>query len=244
MNLDKAQSVALASDLSKTVSSSEDVEVAIFPPYVYLDAVLAAAGDSIAVGSQNVSDQGNGALTGEISSEMLQDLGAKMVILGHSERRSIMGECSGMVNSKTRRCLEVGLTPVVCVGETLEEREAGKTMDVVLQQCTESLADISNEDAAKVVIAYEPVWAIGTGKVATPEQAEEVHQGIRNWLVERFGSQVAEGLRILYGGSVKPDNASELLGRANIDGALVGGASLKADSFAGIIKAANDLVVA
>lgn len=243
MNLTKSEATALASGLQQAASSCSDVQVAIFPPYVYLECVLAAAG-SIKVGSQNVSEQPNGALTGEISTDMLLDLGASMVILGHSERRSIMGESSQVVNAKTRRCLEAGLTPVVCVGETLEEREAGNTMSVVLQQCQESLAELTQEDMAKIVIAYEPVWAIGTGKVATPEQAEEVHAGIRTWLQEQYGSEIAESLQILYGGSVKPDNASQLLGQPNIDGALVGGASLKVDSFAGIIEAAAGLPVA
>lgn len=245
MNLDRQQAVSLASGLKSLVESSADVQIAVFPPFVYLESVLAAvAGSGIQVGAQNVSDQPDGALTGEISTSMLQDLGATLVILGHSERRSIMGETSQVVNAKTRKCLETGLIPVVCVGETLEQREAGETMSVVLEQCRASLADLSTDDMGKVVIAYEPVWAIGTGKVATPEQAEEVHAGIRQWLVQEHGSEIAENLQILYGGSVKPANAGELLGQPNIDGALVGGASLQVESFGGIIQAASELAIA
>lgn len=243
MNLTKAEGVALVTAIASGVDASSGVEVAVFPPSVYLDGVIAAA-NGITVGAQNVSEKENGAMTGEISCEMLTDLGATQVILGHSERRAIMGETSGDVNSKAKRVIGSGLTPLVCVGELLEEREAGKTMEVVLGQCEESLAGFSQEDAAKTVIAYEPVWAIGTGKVATPDEAEEVHAAIRGWLTQQFGETVAQSIRILYGGSVKPDNATELLGQPNIDGALVGGASLKADSFLGIIAAASQLAAA
>jgi len=240
MNLNKAESLALVTAIASGVDAGSSVEVAVFPPSVYLDSVIAAA-NGILVGAQNVSEKENGAMTGEISCQMLTDLGATLVILGHSERRAIMRETSGDVNLKAKQVIGSGLTPLVCIGEVLEEREAGRTMEVVLQQCAESLAGFSEQDAGKTVIAYEPVWAIGTGKVATPEQAEEVHAAIRAWLSKQFGEAVSQSIRILYGGSVKPDNAAELLGQLNIDGALVGGASLKADSFLGIVAAAGQL---
>ncbi len=168
---------------------------------------------------------------------MLHDIGAKSVILGHSERRHILGETDEDVNKKTVAALAAGIRPIVCVGELLEQREAGKTAEVIRGQFDGSLAGISADAMKSVVIAYEPVWAIGTGKVATPEQAEEVHADLRKQLVERYNTDVAETVRILYGGSVKPDNAAELLGQPNIDGALIGGASLKADDFLAIALA-------
>ncbi|MGN6543623.1 MAG: triose-phosphate isomerase, partial [Aureliella sp.] len=176
--------------------------------------------------------------TGELSGPMLLDIGCRYVILGHSERRQFFGETDQSVNQKVKAALGVGLTPIVCVGETLQQREANETDRVIDEQCRGSLAGLSSEQAAKLVIAYEPVWAIGTGKTATPEQAEEVHAHIRQLLTELFGKATADGLRIQYGGSVKADNAAELLRQPNIDGALVGGASLKADGFAAIVKAA------
>jgi triosephosphate isomerase len=183
--------------------------------------------------------EANGAFTGEISASMLLDLSCKYVILGHSERRHILRETDADVNRKVHAALAAGLVPIVCVGETLAEREAGNTKSVVQQQFDGSLAGLSNEQMSDVVIAYEPVWAIGTGKVATPDQAEEVHADLRKLLEARYNSNVAAAVRIQYGGSVKPDNAAELLGQPNIDGALVGGASLKVDSFLGIIAAAK-----
>ncbi len=179
-----------------------------------------------------------GAFTGELSGGMLKDVGCSHVILGHSERRQYFGETDKSINQKTFAALAIGLTPIVCVGETLAEREANETAKVIDTQCRGSLAGLTPEQASKIVIAYEPVWAIGTGKTATPGQAEEVHAHIRALLVELFGKSTADGLRIQYGGSVKADNAAELLRQPNIDGALVGGASLKADGFAAIIKAA------
>jgi triosephosphate isomerase len=169
---------------------------------------------------------------------MLLDLGCKYVILGHSERRHVMGENDALINKKVKAALTAGLLPIVCVGELLGEREAGKTMEVVRTQFLGGFADIPPEHATKTVVAYEPVWAIGTGKVATKEQAEEVHLGLRKIIAERYNNEIAQGLRIQYGGSVKPDNAKVLLGEADIDGALVGGASLKADQFLGIAAGA------
>jgi triosephosphate isomerase len=182
-------------------------------------------------------DKASGAFTGEVAPPMLVDLGCQYVILGHSERRTLFGETDAIVNAKTKAALAAGLTPIVCVGETLEEREAGRTAYVVTTQVRGSLAGLSPADLEKVVIAYEPVWAIGTGKVATPEQAQEVHALIRGLLGSLASPAVAAVVRIQYGGSVKPDNAADLAAQPDIDGALVGGASLKADDFLGIAKA-------
>ncbi len=240
MNLDRAGAVALARALAERAASYPDVEIAVFPPFVYLDAVReAAAGTPLGYGAQNLYPEANGAFTGEISTTMLLDLGCDYVILGHSERRHILGETDADINKKVHAALAAGLTPIVCVGELLAEREAGKTNDVIETQFDGSLAGLSAEQMAGVVIAYEPVWAIGTGKVATPEQAEEVHRELRKILTDRYNGQVAESVRIQYGGSVKASNAAELLAQENVDGALVGGASLKADEFLGIVAAAH-----
>lgn len=237
MNLLRDSSVALIHGLLDAVGENR-VDVAVCPPSVYLHDVGAAlSGSGIALGAQNMSDKAEGAYTGEVSAAMLADLGCKYVILGHSERRQLFGETDGSVNEKLSAALSGNLLPIVCVGETLDEREGGTTADVIATQVRGSLAGLTKEQAGSLVVAYEPVWAIGTGKTASPEQAEEVHAQIRGLLTELFG-EVAETIRIQYGGSVKPDNAAELLGKPNIDGALVGGASLKADSFAAIVAAA------
>jgi triosephosphate isomerase len=170
---------------------------------------------------------------------MLKDLGCEFVILGHSERRNVIGECDKLINQKLHAALAAGLKPILCVGELLEERESGKTMEVVQSQMDGSLEGVSADQMAEVVVAYEPVWAIGTGKTASPEQAQEVHADLRSLLATRYNQEVADGVRILYGGSVKPANAAELMACPDIDGALVGGAALKADSFAAIIEAAG-----
>ena len=239
MNLSRADAVALANALSESVTV-EDVDVAVCPPFVYLDAVLGVARNSrVAVGAQNMYHEPAGAFTGEISGAMLKDLGCRYVILGHSERRNVLGESNDDVNRKLRAALDAGLSPIVCVGELLEQREAGQTRQIVEDQFNGSYAGLSAEDAARTVIAYEPVWAIGTGKVATPEQAEEVHTDLRRIIENRYNSDVAQSIRIQYGGSVKPDNAADLLAQPNIDGALVGGASLQADSFSAIVAAAG-----
>ncbi|MFO0870964.1 MAG: triose-phosphate isomerase [Pirellulales bacterium] len=240
MNLTRSGAVALAEALAARVGATSAVEVAVCPPLVYLDAVAAALrGSAIALGAQNVYHQPNGAYTGETSVAMLADLGCRYIILGHSERRHILGETSAQVNSKVHATLAAGLVPIVCVGETLAEREAQKTTDIVQEQLAGSLAGLSADQAAQVVLAYEPVWAIGTGKVATREQAEEVHANLRKMLAARYNSTVAAAVRIQYGGSVKADNAGELLAQPNVDGALVGGASLQVDSFLGIVQAAG-----
>ncbi len=236
MNLDRASAVALAEEVAKEAAGVEGVDLAVCPPSVYLDVVAAAvAGSKVALGAQNMYHQPNGAFTGEISAAMLCDIGCRYVILGHSERRHILGETDEDVNKKVLAALEARLTPIVCLGELLPEREAGRTMNVIRRQFNGSLAGVHAEQMARIVIAYEPVWAIGTGKVATPQQAEEVHLGLRKIIENRYNQEVAQSVRIQYGGSVKPENAADLLGQPNIDGALVGGASLKAESFMGIV---------
>ncbi len=233
MNLDRSGAVALASAIA--AGASKEVDLAVFPPSIYLDAVRTAlAGSSVAHGAQNMYHQPNGAFTGEISGPMLVDLGCRYVILGHSERRHIFGETDEEVNRKTHAALAVGLTPIVCVGELLSEREARQTAEVIGRQFERSLGNLSSEQIARVMIAYEPVWAIGTGKVATPQQAEDVHMDLRKIIANRYNGDVAQSTRILYGGSVKAGNAAELLAQPNVDGALVGGASLQAEEFLGI----------
>lgn len=237
MNLNGAEAKALAEGIVAK-SAGLKCDVAVCPPSVYLPAVVAACkGSPVGVGGQNMYFEGNGAFTGELSAAMLLDVGCQYVILGHSERRQLLGETDAIVNKKVHAALKAGLTPIVCVGETLAEREAGQTNTVVQTQFDGSLAGLTPDQAAKIVIAYEPVWAIGTGKVATPEQAEEVHADLRRLLESRYNSATAAQVRIQYGGSVKPDNAAELMRQPNIDGALVGGASLKVDSFIGIVSA-------
>ncbi len=238
MNTDSSTAATLARDIAQHAGEATEVELLVCPPSIYLALVRDALGEApVGLGAQNMSCQPKGAFTGEISAAMLTDLGAQYVILGHSERRHIFGETDENVNKKTVAALAAGLTPIVCVGELLEDREAGKTGEVIRGQFDGSLAGISAEQIESVVLAYEPVWAIGTGKVATPEQAEEVHADLRKQLTERYNGEMAEKVRILYGGSVKPDNASELLGQPNVDGALIGGASLKADDFLAIASA-------
>jgi triosephosphate isomerase (TIM) len=236
MNTNRAAAVALAEGVAKAVASIADADVALCPPSCYLDAVgKVLQGSKVGLGAQNVYFEKDGAFTGELSTAMLLDLGCKYVILGHSERRHILGENDALINKKVHAALAAGLTPILCVGELLAEREAGQTGQVIRTQFDGSLAGLSPEQMCRTVIAYEPVWAIGTGKTATPQQAEEVHRDLRQLLVQRFNGEVANKVVIQYGGSVKPDNAADLLGQPNIDGALVGGASLKVDQFVGII---------
>ena len=236
MNLDRAGAVALAEQVVKTAADVEGVDLALCPPSVYLDVVgKITAGSKVGLGAQNVYHQPNGAFTGELSTAMLLDVGCQYVILGHSERRHILGETDKDVNQKVRAVLNAGLLPIVCVGELLSEREAGQTLDVIRRQFSGSLAGLSPDEMARTVIAYEPVWAIGTGRNATPEQAEQVHLDLRKILEDRYNKEIAAKVRIQYGGSVKPENAAELLAQPNIDGALVGGAALKVASFMGIV---------
>ena len=212
-------------------------EIVVCPPYIDLaEAMEAVKGSSVAIGAQNVHWKEEGAFTGEISAAMLLALGVKHVIVGHSERRQYFGETDDTVNIRLKAALEAGLMPICCVGEVLEEREAGLTDDVLRRQCVRAFHAISAKKAAKMVVAYEPVWAIGTGKTATPEIAAEAHAVIRREATEIFGEEFSSKLRILYGGSVKPENAATLMAQEEIDGALVGGASLDAKSFAAIVK--------
>jgi triosephosphate isomerase len=212
-------------------------EIVVCPPYLDLQAALESAkGSQIAIGAQDVYWKDEGAFTGEISSPMLVALGCTHVIIGHSERRQYFAETDDTVNLKLKAALEHGLTPIVCVGEVLEEREAGLTEDVLRRQCLRAFNAISAKKAAKLVIAYEPVWAIGTGKTATPKMASDAHLLIRGEAAKAFGDEFAAQLRILYGGSVKPENATALMSEEEIDGALVGGASLDPKSFAAIVK--------
>jgi triosephosphate isomerase len=240
MNLDRAQARELTAAVAARRGEAAAVDLVLCPPALYVETVgtaLAAAKSDVGLGAQNVHEKSNGAFTGEVSPPMLVDLCCRYVILGHSERRTLFGETDALVNAKTKAALAAGLTPIVCVGETLTEREAGRTAAVVTTQVQGSLAGLSAPDLEKIVVAYEPVWAIGTGKVATPAQAQEVHALIRSLLAGLASPAVAAKVRIQYGGSVKPDNAADLASQPDIDGALVGGASLKADDFLGIAKA-------
>ncbi|MCA9510347.1 MAG: triose-phosphate isomerase [Myxococcales bacterium] len=213
-----------------------DVDVVLAPTFTALHAVgKAIAGSRVALAAQNVSAEPKGAFTGEISTEMLRDVGCAYAIVGHSERRALYGETSELVARKAQALLAAGMRPIVCVGETLEEREAGRVEAVVGEQLAGSLAGIADDRAAEVVVAYEPVWAIGTGRTATPEIAQEVHAFVRTRLRERFGAG-GDAIRIQYGGSVKPDNVAELMAQPDIDGGLVGGASLEPESFASIVN--------
>src|SRR5512143_3811906 len=226
-----AEAVALVNDIKKGVAGAPS-DIMVAPPATSLVAAVAAAkGSPVAVAAQNMHFEKEGAFTGEVSATMLKDVGVSHVILGHSERRQYFAETDGAVARKTKVALDNGLTPISCVGETLAEREAGRTMEVVGRQVGAILDAVTGDEAKRVVIAYEPVWAIGTGKVATPEQAQEVHAFVRGRIAAKHGNGVAEVLRVLYGGSVKPDNVKGLMALPDVDGALVGGASLKADSF-------------
>jgi triosephosphate isomerase (TIM) len=219
------------------VAGHDRDEIVVCPPYVDLHAAIELSKSThISVGAQDVYWKNEGAFTGEIAPAMLTAIDCTHVIIGHSERRQFFGETDDTVNLKLKAALEHGLTPIVCVGEVLEEREAGLTEDVLRRQCLRAFNTISGKKAAKLVIAYEPVWAIGTGKTATPEMAADTHVLIRGEAAKAFGQEFADGMRILYGGSVKPENATALMSQPEIDGALVGGASLDPKSFAAIVK--------
>lgn len=240
MNMHNKQALELAQGLHFGLSWPGDVDVVIAPPFTALSTVVDFCSSSyIRVAGQNMHWEASGAFTGEISPSFLQDMGVDSIILGHSERRKYFGETNEIVNKKIKAALHYNLTPIVCMGETLEERERGDFVKVIEQQILQGLAGLTPEEGMELIIAYEPVWAIGTGKTATPQQAEEAHAFIRAHLFQLFSPEVADAVRILYGGSVKPSNSKELLSQKNIDGALVGGASLKADDFIAIIKSAN-----
>jgi len=239
MNNTVAEAIALVNGIKEAAQGIEGVDMVVCPTFTALQAVgEVLAGSQVDLGAQNMSWEKSGAFTGEISADMLIELGCHYVILGHSERRAIFKETDEMVNRKTKAALEAGLHPIVCVGETLEQREAGDMEKVVESQVRGSLAGLSANDLLNTVLAYEPVWAIGTGKTASPEQAQEVHALIRGVLKDIADEHVADSVRIQYGGSVKPNNAKELFGQPDIDGGLIGGAALKADSFIEIIKGA------
>lgn len=239
MNVKPSETAALVKGVADATKDFTNVEIVCCTPAIDVPAaVAAAAGTQVAIGTENAHWEDHGAFTGEISTGMIVDSGAKYVIVGHSERRQYFGETDETVNMRARAVIAAGLTAIVCVGETLAERESGKLNEIIERQMNVGLKDVSAADCAKLVIAYEPVWAIGTGKTATPDQAQEVHALIRATLAKLVGAETAEIVRIQYGGSMKPGNAAELFAKKDIDGGLIGGAALKAADFAGIIAAA------
>ncbi|HOE67304.1 MAG TPA: triose-phosphate isomerase [Candidatus Hydrogenedentes bacterium] len=232
------EAVDTVNALKSQVADVTGVEIVVCPTFTALHPVAQALkGSNVAIGGQNIYPKENGAYTGEISPQMLLDAGCSWTIIGHSERRQYFKETDAFLNEKIKFALGAGLKVMFCIGETLEEREGGKMNDVLCRQVTHGLQGLSAAQFEQVSVAYEPVWAIGTGVTASPAQAEEAHAFVRSLLRDQFGADVAEGVRIQYGGSVKPDNAAELMAQPNVDGSLVGGASLKADSFAAIVKA-------
>jgi triosephosphate isomerase len=241
MNTDSSSSVSLAEAIASGSSdiAGKSVSVAVFPPFIYLSYVFKALNTSnIALGAQDFYFEPDGAFTGEISVAMLKDIGCTYALCGHSERRHVIGETDELINKKVAAAISGGLLPVLCIGELLDQRKASQTSQVVTRQIKNGLAGLSDEKVSAVTIAYEPVWAIGTGLTATPKQAQQAHELIRNLLAEMYNDLLADEIRILYGGSVKPDNAAELMRQQDVDGVLVGGASLKADDFLSIIRAA------
>jgi triosephosphate isomerase len=237
MNKTSAEARDLAAKLIPLVSGVKEREIVLGPPFTSLQTVSETIrGTNISLSAQNMHWEDKGAFTGEISAEMLLDLGCRYVIIGHSERRQYFGETDETVNKKVKQALKKVLLPIMCVGETLSEREAGKLHEIINRQVSGGLKDLTGEEMKKVVIAYEPVWAIGTGKTANPDQANEVHALIRQKVQSLFGTDIAEALRIQYGGSVTPENVSTLMAMPDIDGALVGGASLKPESFAALVN--------
>lgn len=237
MNKTIGEAIELANGLKRELYRCADLDIVICTPFTALSEVSEVITDSnIGLGGQDLFWEEKGAYTGEVSSAMLKDAGCKYVIIGHSERRKYFGETNETVNKKLIAALKAELLPIVCVGERLEEREAGKAFEVVKDHVENSLKGIAKSDMLKITIAYEPVWAIGTGKTATPKQAEEIHAHIRELIAKLYDSTIAASVRIQYGGSVTPDNIEDLIGMDNIDGALVGGASLKVDAFSSMIK--------
>jgi triosephosphate isomerase len=239
MNKTAADGVALARDLSTEIGRETSVDVVLCPPFTALESVAhVLEGSALKLGAQNMHAEKNGAFTGEVSAEMLRALFVTHVILGHSERRTYFGETDAFINKKVLGALANELKPILCVGETLAEREAGTTLAVIQRQLEGGLQGVTKEQITSTVIAYEPVWAIGTGKVASTAQAQEVHAFIRDLLTKLYGAPLAQKVRILYGGSMKPANAAELLAEKDIDGGLIGGAALEAKSFIDLVKAA------
>lgn len=242
MNTDRVSGVELARAVAAGVPAGHSVDVLVAPPFPYLIPVgEAIRGSGVLLGAQNAWFESPGAFTGEVAIEMLKDVGCRYVILGHSERRQILRETDELISKKVAAAIAKGLGVILCIGETLEERDGDRTEQVLETQLAGSLAGISAAQMAEIVIAYEPVWAIGTGRTATPDQAQAAHAFIRRRLNDRFGPGVGAATRIQYGGSVKPDNAAALLSQPDVDGALVGGACLKADSFLAIVRAAEEV---
>lgn len=241
MYKDKSETIELISQLKEKLSRAQvKTQVIICPPFTSIElAGELIKNTNIRLGAQNVHSEVEGAFTGEVSAKMLKSFGVEFVIIGHSERRTYFNETDDFINKKIKRAIEYGIKPIFCLGETLAERESGKTFNVVESQLRNGLRNISESELKEIVIAYEPVWAIGTGKTATPQQAEEVHSFLREKIGEMYNKSIAEEIRILYGGSVKPENARELFSQPDIDGGLVGGACLKADSFYQIILSAE-----
>ena len=239
MNKTATEAVDIVNEIHASVGSQNSVQVCVCPPYTSLAKVSELIEQSeVFLGAQNMNAESSGAFTGEVSAEMLRDLYVNFVILGHSERRQLYGETNSSINEKVLAAINNNLKPIYCIGETLEERESGKTLEVVRSQVREGLADFPASAIEHLVLAYEPVWAIGTGKTATDEMAQEVHADIRSVLSEMFGESAASTVRILYGGSMKPENALGLLAQPDVDGGLIGGASLTSRAFLGIIDAA------
>ncbi|MBN1871572.1 MAG: triose-phosphate isomerase [Candidatus Omnitrophica bacterium] len=237
MNKTISEALELVNGLKRELCDIEDIDIVVIPPFTALGEIAdALTSSNIKLGAQDAHWEQKGAFTGEISPTMLKDIGVTYVVIGHSERRIYFGETNETVNKKVKSVLKTDLLPIMCIGERLEEREAGSTFDVIRDHIEGGLKGISEQDVLKVVIAYEPVWAIGTGKTATPAQAEEAHLYIRDLLKELYDESVAKNLRIQYGGSVKPENIKELINQEDIDGALVGGASLKTEEFVSIVK--------
>jgi triosephosphate isomerase len=235
-----AETVSFFDEFKPLVAGADHCEILLCTPFPALTAAVdTVRGTGIAVGAQNLYWETQGAFTGEVSAPMIKAAGCSHVLVGHSERRQYFGETNATVLKRTLAALEGGLTPIVCVGETLDERESGSTEAVVATQFTDGLGALTREQFSRIIIAYEPVWAIGTGRTATPEIAEEAHRFIRQKVAEKFGAELAGGVRILYGGSVKPDNVNSLMACENIDGGLVGGASLKPADFAKIVHFAD-----
>ena len=237
MNKTLQEGIQLAIEVDKLVGElkNNDVKVILAPPFIHLTEIKKALKSGIGIAAQNCASETSGAYTGEVSAAMVKSTGAEYVILGHSERRQYYNEGNKLLLKKTQLALANGLTPIFCIGEVLEERESNKHFDVVKSQIVEGLFDLSVEDFKKVVIAYEPVWAIGTGKTASSDQAQEIHKFIRDTIAAKFGKTVADGISILYGGSCKPSNAKELFANPDVDGGLIGGAALVAADFLGIV---------
>ena len=237
------EALEMIHDFKSKIKKSSSVDIIIFPPYTVLNTIFNTVKKTqIKVGAQNMYCEEKGAFTGEISPIFLKNIGCEYVILGHSERRDIFQETDELINKKLKKALSINLKPIVCIGEHIEEREAGKTKEIILNQFMNTFKDLTKEEFKKVIIAYEPIWAIGTGITATPEQAEEIHLYIRELLENNYDRDTAQSVRIQYGGSIKPDNAEDLFRKENIDGGLVGGASLQAESLFEIVRAGQTTI--